>query len=125
MTGMHADELVVDAETVRRLVAELFGARPTPGIGFALGIDRVAAQPVREAFGDDGPLRHAREQKARVNFIFKDIRGEFLKRAEGDVLFEDTALYRRVKRLNACGWRSPAKTIASSPCPSACRSHDA
>ncbi|HEX8410518.1 MAG TPA: DUF4442 domain-containing protein [Thermoanaerobaculia bacterium] len=27
------------------------------------------------------------EQKARVNFIFKDIRGEFLKRAEGDVLF--------------------------------------
>lgn len=28
-----------------------------------------------------------REQKARVNFIFKDLRAEFLKRAEGDVLF--------------------------------------
>ena len=28
-----------------------------------------------------------REQKARVSFIFKDIQGEFLKRAEGDVLF--------------------------------------
>ena len=27
------------------------------------------------------------EQKARINFIFKDIRGEFLKRAEGDVVF--------------------------------------
>ena len=27
------------------------------------------------------------ERKARVNFIFKDIRGEFLKRAEGDVVF--------------------------------------
>ncbi|HEX6099343.1 MAG TPA: DUF4442 domain-containing protein [Thermoanaerobaculia bacterium] len=27
------------------------------------------------------------EKKARVNFIFKDIRGEFLKRAEGAVLF--------------------------------------
>ena len=27
------------------------------------------------------------EKKARVNFIFKDIRGEFLKRAEGDVVF--------------------------------------
>jgi hypothetical protein len=27
------------------------------------------------------------ERKARVNFIFKDIRGEFLKRAEGAVLF--------------------------------------
>jgi len=28
-----------------------------------------------------------RKQKARVSFIFKDIKGEFLKRAEGDVLF--------------------------------------
>lgn len=27
------------------------------------------------------------ERKQRVSFIFKDIRGEFLKRAEGDVLF--------------------------------------
>jgi Domain of unknown function (DUF4442) len=27
------------------------------------------------------------QKKSRVNFIFKDIRGEFLKRAEGDVLF--------------------------------------
>ena len=27
------------------------------------------------------------QKKARVNFIFKDIRGEFLKRAEGDVVF--------------------------------------
>ncbi|HEX6088300.1 MAG TPA: DUF4442 domain-containing protein [Thermoanaerobaculia bacterium] len=27
------------------------------------------------------------ERKVRINFIFKDIRGEFLKRAEGDVLF--------------------------------------
>ena len=28
-----------------------------------------------------------RKEKARVNFIFKDIRGEFLKRAEGAVVF--------------------------------------
>ena len=28
-----------------------------------------------------------KERKQRVSFIFKDIRGEFLKRAEGDVLF--------------------------------------
>ena len=28
-----------------------------------------------------------RKQKAKVSFIFKDIRGEFLKRAEGDVHF--------------------------------------
>ncbi len=28
-----------------------------------------------------------RERKARVSFIFKDIKGEFLKRAEGDVHF--------------------------------------
>lgn len=28
-----------------------------------------------------------RERKVNVSFIFKDIRGEFLKRAEGDVLF--------------------------------------
>ena len=28
-----------------------------------------------------------RKQKARVTLIFKDIKGEFLKRAEGDVLF--------------------------------------
>ena len=27
------------------------------------------------------------EKKARINFIFKDIKGEFLKRAEGAVLF--------------------------------------
>jgi hypothetical protein len=27
------------------------------------------------------------QRKARVNFIFKDIRGSFLKRAEGDVVF--------------------------------------
>jgi hypothetical protein len=27
------------------------------------------------------------ERKARISFIFKDIRGEFLKRAEGDVVF--------------------------------------
>jgi hypothetical protein len=35
-----------------------------------------------------------RKQKARVSFIFKDIKGEFLKRAEGDVLFtnEDGAV---------------------------------
>ena len=28
-----------------------------------------------------------RQQKARVHFIFKDLRAEFLKRAEGDVVF--------------------------------------
>jgi hypothetical protein len=28
-----------------------------------------------------------RERKVRVNFIFKDMKAEFLKRAEGDVLF--------------------------------------
>jgi hypothetical protein len=31
-----------------------------------------------------------RERKVNVSFIFKDIRGEFLKRAEGDVLFTNS-----------------------------------
>lgn len=31
-------------------------------------------------------FRMVRERKANVSFIFKDIKGEFLKRAEGDVL---------------------------------------
>jgi hypothetical protein len=31
-----------------------------------------------------------RERKLRVSFVFKDIRGEFLKRAEGDVVFTNT-----------------------------------
>ena len=30
------------------------------------------------------------QKKARINFIFKDIRGEFLKRAEGDVVFTNS-----------------------------------
>ena len=41
-----------------------------------------------------------RKQKARVSFIFKDIKGEFLKRAEGDVLFtnEDGAVIQELLR---------------------------
>jgi len=35
---------------------ELFGAKPTPGIGFGLGIDRIAALAGRP---DDAPLAHA------------------------------------------------------------------
>jgi hypothetical protein len=40
------------------------------------------------------------QRKSRVNFIFKDIRGEFLKRAEGDVVFtnDDGALVQDLVR---------------------------
>ncbi len=40
------------------------------------------------------------EKKARINFIFKDLRAEFLKRAEGDVVFtnDDGALVQDLVR---------------------------
>ena len=61
-----------------------------------------------------------REKKANVSFIFKDIKGEFLKRAEGDVLFtnEDGALIQDlVRRTTETGERAEGtvRVVATVP----------
>jgi hypothetical protein len=51
------------------------------------------------------------EKKVRVNFIFKDIKGEFLKRAEGDVIFTNNdgpLIQDLVKRALETGERQEA-----------------
>jgi hypothetical protein len=53
----------------------------------------------------------AQERKERVNFIFKDIKGEFLKRAEGDVVFTNDdggVIQDLVRRALASGVREEA-----------------
>jgi acyl-coenzyme A thioesterase PaaI-like protein len=35
-------------------------------------------------------FRLAQQKKMKISFVFKDVRGEFLKRAEGDVVFTNT-----------------------------------
>ncbi|MEA2465555.1 MAG: hypothetical protein QOJ98_3302 [Acidobacteriota bacterium] len=60
------------------------------------------------------------ERKARVSFIFKDIKGEFLKRAEGDVLFtnEDGPVVQDlVRRTTETGERVEAtvRVVATVP----------
>lgn len=60
------------------------------------------------------------EKKARVNFIFKDIKGEFLKRAEGAVVFtnDDGAIVQDlVRRALESGERQEAtvRVVATVP----------
>lgn len=60
------------------------------------------------------------EKKVRVNFIFKDIRGEFLKRAEGAVLFtnNDGALIQDlVRRALESGERQEATVHVTATVP--------
>ncbi|HUP44788.1 MAG TPA: DUF4442 domain-containing protein [Thermoanaerobaculia bacterium] len=61
-----------------------------------------------------------RRRKARVSFIFKDIKGEFLKRAEGDVQFtnDDGPLIRSlVERALASGEREEATVHVTATVP--------
>jgi hypothetical protein len=62
-----------------------------------------------------------RERKARVSFIFKDIKGEFLKRAEGDVHFtnDDGALVQQLMaRTLETGEREEATVRVTATVPS-------
>jgi hypothetical protein len=62
-----------------------------------------------------------REKKAKVSFIFKDIKGEFLKRAEGDVLFtnEDGPLVQDlVRRTTETGERVEGTVRVTATVPS-------
>jgi len=62
-----------------------------------------------------------RERKARVSFIFKDIKGEFLKRAEGDVHFtnDDGAIVQQLMaRTLETGERQEATVRVTATVPS-------
>ena len=62
-----------------------------------------------------------RERKLRVSFIFKDIKGEFLKRAEGDVHFtnDDGLLVQDlIRRAEATGERQEATVRVTATVPS-------
>ncbi|HKR66908.1 MAG TPA: DUF4442 domain-containing protein [Thermoanaerobaculia bacterium] len=62
----------------------------------------------------------AREQKVRVNFIFKDIKGEFLKRAEGDVVFTNNdgpMIQELVRRALESGEREEATVHVTATVP--------
>jgi len=62
-----------------------------------------------------------RESRDRVSFIFKDIRGEFLKRAEGDVVFtnNDGPLIQELLRLaKETGERQEATVHVTATVPS-------
>lgn len=61
-----------------------------------------------------------RRRKVRASFVFKDVRGEFLKRAEGDVLFtceSGPAIQAMLDRTVATGERqeTPVEVIATVP----------
>lgn len=61
-----------------------------------------------------------KKQKARVSFIFKDIRGEFLKRAEGDVLFtneDGPVIQELIRRTLASGEREEATVHVTATVP--------
>lgn len=61
-----------------------------------------------------------KERKERVSFIFKDIRGEFLKRAEGDVLFtnDDGAIVQDlIRRAMETGERQEATVRVTATVP--------
>ena len=61
-----------------------------------------------------------RKQKARVSFIFKDIRGEFLKRAEGDVHFtnlDGPVIQDLLRRTLASGEREEATVHVTATVP--------
>lgn len=62
----------------------------------------------------------AQERKERVNFIFKDIKGEFLKRAEGDVHFTNNdggLIQDLVRRALASGVREEATVHVTATVP--------
>ena len=61
-----------------------------------------------------------RKQKAKVSFIFKDIRGEFLKRAEGDVHFtneDGPVIQDLLRRTLASGEREEATVHVTATVP--------
>jgi hypothetical protein len=62
----------------------------------------------------------AQERKVRVNFIFKDLKGEFLKRAEDDVIFTNNdggVIQELVRRALESGVREEAtvRVVATVP----------
>ena len=62
-----------------------------------------------------------RERRERVSFIFKDIRGEFLKRAEGDVVFTNNdgpLIQDLLRRANESGERQEATVHVTATVPS-------
>lgn len=62
-----------------------------------------------------------KERKQRVSFIFKDIRGEFLKRAEGDVLFtndDGPVVQDLIRRALETGERQEATVHVTATVPS-------
>ena len=62
-----------------------------------------------------------RERKLRVSFIFKDIKGEFLKRAEGDVLFTNNdgpLIQDLIRRAQETGERQEATVHVVATVPS-------
>jgi Domain of unknown function (DUF4442) len=61
------------------------------------------------------------ERRERVNFIFKDIKGEFLKRAEGDVLFTNESgplIQDLIRRALETGERQEATVRVTATVPS-------
>ncbi|HYH10479.1 MAG TPA: DUF4442 domain-containing protein [Thermoanaerobaculia bacterium] len=62
-----------------------------------------------------------RERKLRVSFIFKDIKGEFLKRAEGDVFFTNNdgpLIQDLIRRAQETGERQEATVHVVATVPS-------
>jgi len=61
-----------------------------------------------------------RERKERVSFIFKDLKGEFLKRAEGDVVFTNNdgpLIQDLLRRANETGERQEATVHVTATVP--------
>ena len=62
-----------------------------------------------------------RERKERVSFIFKDLKGEFLKRAEGDVVFTNNdgpLIQDLLRRAKETGERQEATVHVTATVPS-------
>ena len=60
------------------------------------------------------------ERRERVSFIFKDIKAEFLKRAEGDVVFTNVdgpLIQDLIRRALATGERQEATVHVTATCP--------
>ena len=60
------------------------------------------------------------ERRERVSFIFKDIKAEFLKRAEGDVVFTNVdgpLIQDLIRRALATGERQEATVRVTATCP--------
>lgn len=61
-----------------------------------------------------------RQKKARVSFVFKDVKGSFLKRPEGDVLFtndDGPVIQQLVERTLATGERQEATVHVTATVP--------